>query len=44
MDKLTNKKISKETGLKENKVYKWLWDQRNKDLKTAKFIITNNWL
>ena len=36
------KKISEETGLKENKVYKWLWDQRNKDLKTAKFIITNN--
>ena len=36
------KKISQETGLKENKVYKWLWDQRNKEYKTAKFIIINN--
>ena len=36
------KKISEETGLKENKVYKWLWDQRNKELKTAKFVVTNN--
>ena len=36
------KKISQETGLKENKVYKWLWDQRNKEFKSAKFIIINN--
>ena len=36
------KKLSDETGLKENKVYKWLWDQRNKELKTAKFVVTNN--
>ena len=36
------KKISEEIGLKENKVYKWLWDQRNKELKNAKFIVTNN--
>ena len=36
------KKLSEEIGLKENKVYKWLWDQRNKELKNAKFIITNN--
>ena len=36
------KKISEEIGLKENKVYKWLWDQRNKELKNAKFIIANN--
>jgi hypothetical protein len=33
------KEISQRTGLKENKVYKWLWDQRNKEYKTAKFII-----
>lgn len=32
-------KISEETGLKENKVYKWLWDQKNKDLKNAKFYV-----
>lgn len=32
-------KISEETGLKENKVYKWLWDQKNKDLKHAKFYV-----
>jgi len=36
------KKISDEIGLKENKVYKWLWDQRNKELKNAKFIVTIN--
>ena len=36
------KKISETIGLKENKVYKWLWDQRNKELKTAKFVVTNN--
>ena len=36
------KKLSEEIGLKENKVYKWLWDQRNKELKNAKFIVTNN--
>ena len=36
------KKLSEEIGLKENKVYKWLWDQRNKELKNAKFIIANN--
>jgi len=33
------KEISQRTGLKENKVYKWLWDQRNKEYKAAKFII-----
>ena len=33
------KKISEETGLKENKVYKWLWDQKNKEYKNAKFIV-----
>ena len=33
------KEISVRTGLKENKVYKWLWDQRNKEYKTTKFII-----
>jgi hypothetical protein len=33
------KEISLKTGLKENKVYKWLWDQRNKEYKVAKFVI-----
>jgi len=33
------KEISQKTGLKENKVYKWLWDQRNKEYKSTKFII-----
>ena len=33
------KKISEETGLKENKVYKWLWDQKNKEYRNAKFIV-----
>ena len=36
------KKISEKIGLKENKVYKWLWDQRNKEMKNAKFVITHN--
>ena len=33
------KEIRLKTGLKENKVYKWLWDQRNKEYKVAKFVI-----
>ena len=33
------KEISQKTGLKENKVYKWLWDQRNKEMKLAKFVV-----
>lgn len=33
------KRISEEIGLEENKVYKWLWDQKNKEHKTAKFVI-----
>ena len=33
------KEISQKTGLKENKVYKWLWDQRNKEYKSTKFVI-----
>ena len=33
------KEISQKAGLKENKVYKWLWDQRNKEFKATKFII-----
>ena len=36
------KKISEEIGLKENKVYKWLWDQKNKEYKSSKFFVTNN--
>jgi hypothetical protein len=31
--------ISNQIGLPENKVYKWLWDQKNKDLHKRKFII-----
>ena len=33
------KEISKKTGLQENKVYKWLLDQRNKEYKATEFII-----
>ena len=36
------KEVSEKIGLKENKVYKWLWDQRNKELKSAKFVINKN--
>ena len=36
------KKISEDTGLKENKVYKWLWDQKNKEYKSTKFVVINN--
>ena len=36
------KEISEKIGLKENKIYKWLWDQKNKEYKTAKFIINKN--
>ena len=33
------KDLSKKIGLKENKVYKWLWDQRNKEIKATKFVV-----
>ena len=33
------KEISQTIGLKENKVYKWLWDQRNKEMKATKFVV-----
>ena len=33
------KEISQKIGLKENKVYKWLWDQRNKEIKATKFVV-----
>ena len=33
------KEISVKIGLKENKVYKWLWDQRNKEIKATKFVV-----
>ena len=37
------KEMSKNIGLKENKIYKWLWDQKNKDYnKNTKFIINKN--
>ena len=39
-EKIMNmEEISKKIGLKENKVYKWLWDQRNKEIKAAKFVV-----
>ena len=33
------KEISERTGLKENKIYKWLWDQKNKEFKSTKFVV-----
>ena len=33
------KGISESTGLKENKIYKWLWDQKNKEYKSTKFVV-----
>ena len=36
------KEISEKIGLKENKIYKWLWDQKNKEYKASKFIINKN--
>ena len=36
------KKISENIGLKENKIYKWLWDQRNKEYKATKFVVNKN--
>ena len=33
------REISQKCGLKENKVYKWLWDQRNKEMKSTKFVV-----
>ena len=33
------KELSSKIGIKENKVYKWLWDQRNKNAKNNIFII-----
>ena len=37
--KIQIREISKKIGLKENKVYKWLWDQRNKEIKSTKFVV-----
>ena len=36
------KEISESIGLKENKIYKWLWDQKNKEYKVTKFVINKN--
>ena len=36
------KEISEIIGLKENKIYKWLWDQKNKEYKITKFIINKD--
>ena len=37
--KMQIREISRKIGLKENKVYKWLWDQRNKEIKATKFVV-----
>ena len=36
------KEISETIGLKENKIYKWLWDQKNKEYKVTKFVVNKN--
>lgn len=36
------KDICNITGLGENKVYKWLWDQRNKGIRNTKFVVNKN--
>ena len=36
------KEISESIGLKENKIYKWLWDQKNKEYKVTKFIVNKD--
>ena len=36
------KEISERIGLKENKIYKWLWDQKNKEYKSTKFVVNKN--
>ena len=36
------KEISENIGLKENKIYKWLWDQKNKEYKVTKFVVNKD--
>jgi hypothetical protein len=36
------KEISESIGLKENKIYKWLWDKKNKEYKVTKFVVNKN--
>ena len=36
------KEISDNIGLKENKIYKWLWDQKNKEYKVTKFVVNKD--
>ena len=36
------KEISNAVGIKETKVYKWLWDKRNKEEKKMKFLVLKN--
>ena len=36
------KEISERIGLKEKKIYKWLWDQKNKEYTTTKFVVDKN--
>ena len=34
--------MSENTGLKETKIYKWLWDQKNKEYRSTKFVVNKN--
>jgi hypothetical protein len=36
------KEMSENIGLKENKIYKWLWDQKNKEYKITKFVVNKD--
>ena len=36
------KEISESIGLKENKIYKWLWDKKNKEYKVTKFVVNKD--
>lgn len=36
------KEMSENIGLKENKIYKWLWDQKNKEYKVTKFVVNKD--
>ena len=36
------KEMSENIGLKETKIYKWLWDQKNKEYRSTKFVVNKN--
>lgn len=35
------KEMGNTIGLQENKVYKWLWDQKNKEMKSTRFVVVS---